>query len=473
MDPMLFLDLLDESLSDIELSALCRQFGVAYGRFPGGSRREKVREFLAYIQRNSRTIGLAEGITSLRPDLVPAISRIFQSNEQNIAWVGDAAVGESSAFDNDPAWRWQPTVISGQAQPGSTARKGRDEQVIKIANPYTPGRAIADSAMFFGRANELQKMKQNIFAGHHTAIIGSRHAGSSSLLFQLSKSFSGASKYVAATIDLTVPANLTPPGLYDSAWVQWWRQVKPGKVPHLRKLSDFVTAVHKLNDAGYRPLLLLDELEQLVWRPALFNDGVFETWRSLANAGLICFVITSHGPPADLMIQNGFKSRFYELFIPINPGLLDNVAAREMLVVPTKRAKLELSDFATDYFLDKAGPHPFFLQMAGYYLFDALARQEYSRGKVESFFNAAAEPFWQEMWDSMSPLGQEYYPASLMMAGKGMGGRQRRIMAGKGLAIIEDEQVKPFSSSFADWLGRLRAAVGVVTAAHTAESAGG
>jgi len=216
--------------------------------------------------------------------------------------------------------------------------------------------------------------------------------------------------------------------------------------------------VHKLSAAGYQPLLFLDELEQLAWRPSVFSDEVFEAWRALGDNGQLGFVLTSHTSPADLLAQNGLSSRFYELFQLLNVGLLGAAAARDMLVIPLQRANIEASGGAVDYFLDRAGPHPFFLQLAGHYLFDSLARRAYSRDEVDRVFTAAAEPFWQELWDSMTPLAQEYYPVNLSSAVEGMSGRQLRIIANKGLAIAEDEGIGPFSAGFADWLVRIRTA---------------
>ena len=48
-----------------------------------------------------------------------------------------------------------------------------------------------------------------------------------------------------------------------------WGRVKPGNPVAVQTLAEFVTAVRKLNMAGFRPLLFLDELEQLVWRRAV------------------------------------------------------------------------------------------------------------------------------------------------------------------------------------------------------------
>ncbi len=469
MDPMQFLDILDSSLSEAELNALCRQFGVAFGAFPGATRREKAREFLGFIRRQGRMTSLAEATTALRPDLAPAVARLFESKEQELAWIDELAADDDRAMESGLTWRW-PSSSSGSAT--SSSASGAAQSLNKSApnpdsapaapaapNPYTPGRMVTDEAMFFGREAEREQLSRYVSSGQHVAITGGRGFGGSSLLYRAARSMDDASRLLSAYVDLKDPAHQTLPGLLNAIWNQWWARVKPGNAARIRSLPDFATAVRKLNAAGYRPRLFLDELEQLVWRPSLFGDSFFEVWRELGHDGQLGFALTSHASPAELLAQNGFTSSFYTLLQPLDLGLLDTAAARDMMAVPLQRAGIDVPDGAVDYFVDKAGPHPFFLQLAGHYLYDALARRSYSRGEVDRLFTTAAEPFWQELWDSLTPLTQEYYPTTLSSAVDGMAGRQLRIIANKGLAIADEEGVRPFSAGFADWLGRMRAAV--------------
>lgn len=455
---MQFLDILDSSLSEAELSALCRQFGVAYGAFPGVTRRDKIREFLGYVQRHGRTAGLAEATAALRPDLAPAVARLFEGDEEDLAWIDELMPGDAQIAESGLTWRRSSSAAVTRSSSGQSVSKSAPSP-IDVPNPYTPGLAVRDEAMFFGREVELDLLARHLVAGQHVAIIGGRTLGGSSLLYRASRRLAGTPRTLVAYIDLKDPAHQTPAGLFDAAWRQWWARVKPGDSAHIRTLPDFVTAVRKLNAAGYRPALFLDELEQLAWRPSIFTDDLFETWRALGDGGQLGFALTGHASPADILAQNGLSSRFYELFQPLNLGLLEAAAARDMLAVPLERAGLEPSSDAVDTFVDRAGPHPLFLQVAGHYLFDALARHTYSRSEVGVLFTIAAEPFWQELWDSMTPLAQEHYPATPSLMDAGMAGRQQRILANKGLAIVEGGSIRPFSAGFADWLSRMQAAV--------------
>lgn len=470
MDNTEFLDLLDRAVSEQELTILCRQFAVNYAAFPGASKRDRAREFLGYIRRQGRLTGLGEAIVALRPDLATPVARLFAASDTELAWL-DGVAGEGAAMESTVTWRWPS---SGSEPPVTSAARTTIAPSTPIAlamdpeppaapqaatgNPYTPGRKVSDDAMFFGRAAEHAFVREQVAAGASVAIIAARTFGASSLLHHAARHAGEDAVQLPAYIDMKDPAYHTLPGLLNSIWAQWWAIVKPGNVVLVRSLAAFVTAVRKLNAAGFRPLLFLDELEQVTWRPLVFEDGLFDAWLELGREEQLTIALTAHSTPADLLAQGGYRSRFYELFRQLDLGLLDAAAARALLRVPAERAGLTVPEGAADYLVELAGPHPFFLQLAGLYLFEGLAQQSYSRARVTENFQAAAAPYWQEVWDSLSPLAQAHYPLATTKEPDGLAGRQLRILANKGLVVADGTGYRPFSDGFAAWLRRLRAA---------------
>lgn len=466
MDPMQFLDILDGSLSEAELGELCRRFGVAYGAFPGATKRDKAREFLGYIRRQGRMSGLAEATVALRPDLLPAVAQLYESKEKELDWLDQVAGGEGQALESGLTWRWPAS--SGLRPMPSRALDGPDatdvvpglDPPLPIApvNPYTPGVPVMDEAMFFGRALELEQLHRQLVEGKHVAIVAGRGFGGSSLLYHARNRFADGAQ-LPAYINLKDSAHHTVAGLLNAIWTQWWGRVKPGNPVAVQTLAEFVTAVRKLNMAGFRPLLFLDELEQLVWRRAVFTDDMLNAWHELGRDGLAGFAITAHTAPAELLAQEGSTSPFYELFHQLNLGLMDERSARDLLRVPIERAGMSAPEEAVEHLLAQAGPHPFFLHIAGLYLFESLLRATYSRAEVTRQFEAAAEPYWQDLWETLSPLAQSHYPVASSSTTEGMGGRQLRILANRGLVLAEQSEYRPFSEGFARWLRRMQAAI--------------
>lgn len=474
MDRMQWLDLLDTSLNEAELTALSRQLAVSFAAFPGRTKRDRTREFLGYVGRQGRDAGLAEALVALRPDLATAVANLFAADDPQLAWL-DQVGGAGQRMESGVTWRW-PTAGDAPGRPLTAQLEAAPDDPMRTAilpaqdvaapaaaavaqpapNPYTPGRKISAEGMFFGRQAEQTLLQEQLTGGGHMAIVAARTFGASSLLAHAARQ--AAAPQLAAYADLKDPALHTLPGLLNSIWGQWWAGVKPGSAAVVRTLGEFAVAARKLHAAGFRPLLFLDELEQLVWRPGVFGDDLLDAWLALGREGAVGLALTAHAAPAELLAQAGYRSRFYELFRQIDLGLLDAAAARALLTAPSERAGLIVPDEAADELLAQAGPHPFYLHLAGHYLFEALTGV-YSTAEAWRRFQAAATPPWQELWDSLSPLAQSHYPTLPTRSASGMAARQLRLLANRGLVIADGSGFRPFSDGFATWVRRLRAAV--------------
>lgn len=476
MDRMQWLDLLDTSLNEAELTALSRQLAVSFAAFPGRTKRDRTREFVGYVGRQGRDAGLAEALVALRPDLATAVANLFAADDPQLAWL-DQVGGAGQRMESGVTWRW-PTAGDAPGRPLTAQLEAAPDDPMRTVilpakdvvagataaatvaqpapNPYTPGRKISAEGMFFGRQAEQTLLQEQLTGGGHVAIVAARTFGASSLLAHAARQ--AAAPQLAAYADLKDPALHTLPGLLNSIWGQWWAGVKPGSAAVVRTLGEFAVAARKLHAAGFRPLLFLDELEQLVWRPGVFGDDLLDAWLALGREGAVGFALTAHVAPAELLAQAGYRSRFYELFRQIDLGLLDAAAARALLTAPSERAGLIVPDEAADELLAQAGPHPFYLHLAGHYLFEALTGA-YSTAEAWRRFQAAATPLWQELWDSLSPPAQSHYPTLPTRSASGMAARQLRLLANRGLVIADGSGFRPFSDGFATWVRRLRAAV--------------
>ena len=471
MDSMRLLGMLDGALSEGEMTTLAGELAVAFAAFPGATKRDRTREFLGYVQRQGRSAGLAEALVALRPDLATDVAHLYADNDAELAWLDQVSGNAGPTMQSAITWRW-PSADPGGGRdfplgqggpPAAAPPRSIDPADTRQfppekdapSNPYTLGRAVSDEAMFFGRDAEHARVQQWLAAGAHVALVGARLFGASSLLRHAARH--AARPWLPAAANMTDAAGHSLPGLLNAIWGQWWAAVKPGNTAPVNTLAEFATAARKLSAAGFRPLLFLDELEQMVWRPAVFDNAFFDAWLALGREGAVTFVITSHVAPAELFAQAGYASRFYELFRQLDVGLLDGDAARALLTVPLERAGLTVPAGAAEGLLALAGPQPFFLQLAGLYLYDALAAGSYTPAAVERRFTAAAAPYWRELWEALSPLAQNAYPVTAVAGPGGVGERQLRILANRGLLIADGRGYRPFSEGFAAWLRRERA----------------
>jgi hypothetical protein len=501
MDQLQFLEILDKSLSEFEVGRLSRQFGIDYYVLAGDSKRDRIRDFLGIISRQTRLEGLAEATVALRPDIAEDVAQLFHEDDADLAWLDMIARGNLETVDSEVTWRWttEPTLesttsveeteefpISGSSDSvpaivaeaktlafrGRKVATGADSESNPPVNPYTPGLPITDGEMFFGRKAELESMSARLLNGDHVAIIGSRTFGGSSLIYHVAHFLedivgSETTDFLLAYVDMKNTDYHTLPGLLDGVWRQWWQAVRPDQSVQTETLAEFVTGVRKLHAAGFRPILFLDEFEQLMWQAEVNGDHVLDAWHELGRDQQLQIITTSHSTPADMLAKINSKTVIYEMFQQMDIGLLDDESSRALLTEPVERAGLSLPPGAVEQLLPLTGPQPFFLHLAGLYLYDSLARQEYSHERVAEQFITAAIPFWQELWDSLSPLAQEHYPvketnlfseSDLGKPGAAMSMRQMRILANRGLVIQNDRGYRPFSEGFARHLRRIRSA---------------
>ena len=272
-------------------------------------------------------------------------------------------------------------------------------------NPYITGGLVEDPAMFFGREKELRRIRDRLRKGDSTAVVGLRRIGKSSLLYQLTHQTDRLPEGVVAVyLDLQDAAHHTPLGLLDAALRHLDGQLN-GRYSFdpVQNLGEFSAAVKRIAADGYRPVLCLDEVEELVEREEFDND-FFEALRSLGNQRQLAFVTASGESLDALLRQGGRTSPFYNIFVDLPLGGLSDEAARALLTEPFRAAGLKPPP--ADYVnlaLEMAGRHPFYLQMAAYHLFERRKKGDVvDRRAWREAFARDAERHFRGLWRSLS-----------------------------------------------------------------------
>lgn len=478
MDLLALLNAIDDAYSEPELQGLCAQLGVDYRLLPGYAKRDKVRGLVAQMEREGQLPALAAVVAAERPALSPIMLPFVRLLDEDLAWLDNPpeSIVIPGSLARPPAG--DPLLVRAQRNsegfapnavgqpsggPPSDPPPSTSNRKETPPNPYTPGRPVAEPDMFFGRAAETRRLAEAVAAGQHVLVVGPHRIGKSSLLQQVARSQPVSDRLLRAYVPLGQESNRGKVRLAHAAWEQWWTQVRPGNVPVVESATVFEALVRKLEAAGYRLLLALDDLEQLAWRPRTFDPVLISTLKRLASEQIITILGGSRLPQAEHVAPADAPdlvalADFAALFRPLDLGLLDGEAARATLVEPLVARGLRSPEGAADHLLDLCGPHPFFLHLGGLYLYEGLSRRSYSRALVAEQFQAAAEPFWQELFESLSPPAQAQLLAAGQPPASPVAERQMRIMANRGVLLPESGGYRPFSQGFARWLARMKAA---------------
>lgn len=327
----------------------------------------------------------------------------------------------------------------------SASRPGRHGR-----NPYTPGEPITDATMFFGREAELGLLLARLAAGEHTAVVGPSAIGISSLLRRVG-ALPQAQDLLVATVDLADARFRTPEGLAQGLWAGWWSQVRPGYVPAIGELTVLGTLAGRLAAAGHRLVAVLDGYEQLVWRPRSFGRSFWAELDTLVRNGPITWVVGTHRPLVDLHQQAEIESGLYEAFVQQDIGLLDAAGALALLSRPMERSGLAWPAAEAAELVELAGPHPFFLQLAGSIAYETVVAGAADRARIAQQFRAAAEPYWRELWLSLPPTARATLALDKAPADAAFTARQVRSLGRKGLVVGEGRDARLFSGGFAEW----------------------
>jgi tRNA A-37 threonylcarbamoyl transferase component Bud32 len=341
----------------------------------------------------------------------------------------------------------------------------------QIRTPFFNRQRITDPAYFIGRRRELEQLYSAIATQQCVSIVGERKLGKSSLLTHLTdavtlRSFGfDPAQYLFVYLDLEGLASarredfwselLDPIGLHlpsgDLAQAIQ-RQLDAGEVR-------FLTArrvLRRIRDAGSQLVLMLDEFESLA-RNAQFEPDFYGELRSLAGE-LGCVILTaSKRSLYDLTYEHSstLSSPFFNIFSELPIGLLPEDDARSILLELAKRGEQPFCADEVQFALDLAGPHPFFVQVAGQYLYDTpgcgAPRSPEIYELIRKRFAAEAEDHYRYIWAALNPAEQ-----SGLWALPHASEVQLKALRAKGLVREIDHQAAPFGAAFAAFLDRER-----------------
>lgn len=344
---------------------------------------------------------------------------------------------------------------------------------------------IKDSASFFGRKRELASIYARLQGSELQccSIVGSRRIGKSSLLFHLSRPevyrhYLGdrAERYMFVLLDPLELPSPTAERLFQALLERLEAiggdrlRVDPQRDADYDGMLRFIT---RCADEGWRFVFCLDEFERLAANPHLDSD-FFGYLRSLTKYQVT--YVTASKSSLERLCHRGRidTSLFWNIFSQMDLGLMTDEEAHELITVPFERAGISLSEEERGRVLRLAGPHPFFIQVACFELFELkrsgsrLTEEDYR--KWEEGFHSEARPHFEYAWDQLSGEDRKALQ-DLTVEGRVPAGWRLRGLKSKALIVQKEGGPRPFSQAFEDFiLSNVPTAIGEETGLGPVES---
>jgi hypothetical protein len=368
----------------------------------------------------------------------------------------------------------------------------------RLRNPFFSRQRITDPACFYGRQREIEALYSAVITHQCRSVVGERKLGKSSLLTAIAQPALMASYGLDPARTLFLYLDLE--GMASAQRQDFWIEVldhlsvallapgaAEGPASDLRHQAErmldagelrFTTVrrlLRRVCDAGLALILTLDEFEGLARNPN-FEPDFYGELRSLAGEMGIVYLSASKRGLYELTYHHNdtLSSPFFNIFSEVTLGLMPDGEARGLL--ETLSAQGNGPGFCqeeVDLALELAGPHPFFLQIAGYHLYEMPGRSQpqfpdaYDR--PSRHFTAEAEDHYRYLWSQLNTEEQQAL-LSPNMADDPL----RKSLIARALIRPEGRRLVPFGNAFAVFLeGKRDSAQATPTDSTVIETASG
>jgi len=283
-------------------------------------------------------------------------------------------------------------------------------------NPFVSRAMIKDPTLFSGRSGELRNIKSLLLTMQSCSIVGPRRIGKSSLLYHISDPGYYRNEfppeYLFVFLDLQELSGSKPDDFFLTI-IDRLKRLGTGidltDAEQEATIAGFRKLLGKLTDAGLRLVLCLDEFEMLS-QNSNFPAEFFTFLRGLCSNYNLVLLTSSRRSLFDLCHQGDIQtSQLWNIFVEIQLGLLPVSESMEMIASYLRRDGIEIPSEIVASTHNLAGDHPFFLQIAFYYLFDASQGQsEPEMNTVHNLFSAEARRHYIYAWDQLTDTHREY-----------------------------------------------------------------
>jgi AAA+ ATPase superfamily predicted ATPase len=288
-------------------------------------------------------------------------------------------------------------------------------------NPFTYGNPISDPARFFGREREIEQVFSRLRNAEFesSSLVGERRVGKTSLLKTLAhpdvrhQHGLDSNQYIFVYVDLQMlDKDATPQKLWQHMLRQMARYCEDAEVKQtieqIRKddqVDTFALAdlFDDIDEKKQFVVFLLDEFENVTTNQN-FGPDFFYGLRSLAIHHNLALVTSSRKELIELCHSNAVRSSpFFNIFANINVNLFQANESLELIEQSLKGTDVMFNPDEINVLSRLAGYHPYFLQAACYFLFEAYSKNLSHEERLKHLhkeFREEANPHLADYWHS-------------------------------------------------------------------------
>ncbi|MDX1663133.1 MAG: winged helix-turn-helix domain-containing protein [Candidatus Promineifilaceae bacterium] len=292
---------------------------------------------------------------------------------------------------------------------------------MTIDNPFYHRGAIRRPEEFYGREAEISQILGLLRNGQSVSLIGPRRIGKSSLLLHLARPQVRAVHNLGQPETLFVPIDCQefggspPEEVYEALLSELLDRAGAIGV-EIQAGERFGTyrALDRVLNQIYRQqinvVVLLDEFELLAANERL-TPYFFARLRGLTTKYGLAYLTASQRPLFDITADEEIlSSPFFNIFVTLPLGLYTEEEAHGLLAERLRGTGVEFSGALCDHLVHLAGPHPFFLHIAGYHAFQAVVQEkpllQQNFAQLDAPIEVEADSHLGYLWHNLSPEEQ-------------------------------------------------------------------
>jgi hypothetical protein len=359
-------------------------------------------------------------------------------------------------------------------------------------NPFTYGNPISDPTRFFGRTREIEQVYSRLLNSEFesSSVVGDRRVGKTSLLKCVAhpdvrqRYRLDPEQFLFVYVDLQICDETTTPGrLWQHLLQQMARHCQNAEVKRVlaedlqdpAAIDNFALSdlFDMLDDAGQNVVFLLDEFENITSNKN-FGPDFFYGLRSLATHHNLSLITSSQRELIELCHSDAIRSSpFFNIFANINLRLFSEAEERQLLSTLLGPTEVTFGEREIASVLRIAGLHPYFVQAASYFLFDAYSRNVADTDErlayLDRKFREEATPHLADAWRNSDDHEQVALTVLALLERKGrtpghdfstselqdLYTRSDQVLnrlERRGLVASVAESFRLFSPSFGEWI---------------------